>query len=105
MTEFIKTINKYAIILIISSLFGMPWSYICFRFFQPANPESLLFTIPHYADYLIKLIVIALLIFDLKKYDLKNTVITCIAALFFPLLGVVIFSILLLEKERNKANI
>ena len=105
MTKFIKTINKYAIILIISSLFGMPWNYICFRFFQPTNPESLLFAIPHYVDYLIKLIVIALLIFDFKKNDLKNVIITCIAALFFPLLGVVIFSILLLEKGRNEANI
>lgn len=45
-----------------------------------------------------------LLIIDFRKYELKNVVISCIAALFFPLLGIVTFGILFLGKELYEAN-
>ena len=104
MREFIKTINKYAILLIVSSLFGMPWFYLRYLFFKNYVPDSFVDSIPTIVDYLIRLIVIVLLIIDFKKTNLKNIILTCIAALFFPLLGIVIFSILWIENERNKAN-
>lgn len=104
MTKFIKTINKYVILLIISSLFGMPWLYFRFLVFEKLVPESIVNSIPTIIDYLIRIVVIVLLIIDFKKYNLRNVVLTCIAALFFPLLGIVIFSILMLTDERNKAN-
>lgn len=104
MREFIRTINKYVILLIISSLFGMPWVYLRYLLFPDYRPDSIINSIPIYIDYLIRLIVIILLIIDFKKNDLKNVVLTCIAALFFPLLGIVVFSIILIESERKKTN-
>ena len=104
MKEFIKKINKYIILLIISSLFGMPWFYFRFIIFEYAGPDSIIESIPTIVDYLIRLIVIILLIIDFKKENLKNMVLTCIATLFYPLLGIIIFSILLIEKGREKAS-
>lgn len=104
MTEFIKIINKYVILLIVSSLFGLPWFYVRYLLFKNYEPESFIDSIPTIVDYLIRLIVIVLLIIDFKKYNLKDIVLTCIAALFFPLLGIVIFSVLWIENEKNKAN-
>lgn len=104
MREFIRTINKYVILLIISSLFGIPWFYLRSLLFPEFRPDSIVNSIPNIVSYVVRLIVIVLLIIDFKKNDLKNTVVTCIAALFFPLLGIVIFAILLIESERKKAN-
>lgn len=107
MKDFIRKINKYIILMIISSLFGMPWFYVRFLLFEPQMHDefSIVDSIPTLADYAIRLIVIILLIIDFRKEYLKNVVITCIAALFFPLLGIVIFSILLIEKNRQKASV
>ena len=106
MNNFPKTINKYIIILIGYSLLGMPWMYIRYLFIRSCNPSYELMTniesIPTYIDYLIRIIVVALLIFDFKKYQLKNAILSCIAALFFPLLGIVVFAIMFLLDEKNK---
>lgn len=104
MKKLIKAINKYIILLIIYSLFGMPWFYIRYLFFNDLGLDSIINAIPSYMDYLIRLIVVILLIIDFKKYELKNVVISCIAALFFPLLGIVSFGILLLGKEKEKMD-
>ncbi|NLL27806.1 MAG: hypothetical protein GX259_03330 [Bacteroidales bacterium] len=105
MRDFIKIINKYAILLIVYSLFGVPWyyfRYFIFNVYEP--PNSFINFIPTIVDYLIHLIIFILLIIDFKKANLKNVALTCIAALFFPLLGIVIFSILWIENESNKAK-
>ena len=99
MNELVKALNKYVILLIVSSLFGMPWFYIRFLVFKDYGPDSIVNSIPTCADYLIRVIVVILLIIDFKKYKLRNIVISCLAALFFPLLGIVIFGILLLGNE------
>ena len=101
MTDFIKNINKYVILLIISSLFGMPWLYLRYFIFEYGGPDSIIESIPTIVDYLIKLTVIVLLIIDFKKDNLKNIVLTIIAAFLFPLLGIVIYVILLIDKERK----
>ena len=101
MNEFIKKINKYVILLIISSLFGMPWLYARYLIFEYSGPDSIIESIPTIIDYLIKLTVIVLLIIDFKKEQLKNIVLTCIAAFLYPLLGIVIFAIMLIDKERK----
>jgi len=102
MSEFIKKINKYIILLIISSLFGMPWFYIRFFIFEYSGPNAIIESIPTIIDYLIKLTVIVLLIIDFKKEQLKNIILTCIAAFLYPLLGIVIFAIMLIDKEIKK---
>jgi len=103
MNEFIKTINKYAILLIVVSIFGIPWFHIRSLLYELYPPGSFLDSIPTIVGYLIRIIVIILLIIDFKKYDLKNVVISCISALFFPLLGIVIFAIMYLGKEKTNA--
>lgn len=101
MNDFIKKINKYVILLIISSLFGMPWLYVRYFIFDYSGPDSIIESIPTIIDYLIRLTVIVLLIIDFKKEQLKNIILTCIAAFFYPLLGIVFFSIMLIDKERK----
>ena len=103
MNEFIKIISKYVILLIVVSLFGMPWFYIRFWLYDLYPPGSFVDSIPGIVDYLNRIITIILLIIDFKKYNLKNVVISCISALFFPLLGIVIFALLYLEKEKANA--
>jgi hypothetical protein len=105
MNGIIKPLNKYIFLLIVMALFGMPWFYIRFMFFKEFVSYNFLTSLPTYVDFLIQLTVIVLLIIDFKKYKLKNVLIACIAALFFSLLGVVIFGILLLEKRLGAAGI
>ncbi|MEI7596508.1 MAG: hypothetical protein WCK02_12225 [Bacteroidota bacterium] len=104
MTEFVKTINKYVILLIVSSLFGVPWLYLRLLIFKDINPDAIESYIPTIVDYFIRLVTVVLLIIDFKKHNLKNVVVTCVGALFFPLLGIVILAIMLLEKAGKKAN-
>lgn len=104
MKDFIKKLNKYIILMIVSSLFGMPWFYFRHLIFQYNGPDSIIEFIPTLVDYAVRLTVTVLLIIDFKKEGLKNLVLTCIAALFFPLLGIVIFAILLIENNRQNAN-
>lgn len=104
MNEFTKAINKYVILLIVISLFGMPWFYIRFWLFENYLPGSIVDSIPTFAEYLIRLIVTILLILDFKRHHLKNVVISCISALFFPLLGIVIFAIMFIGNERKKVK-
>ena len=103
MNEFIKTINKYVILLIVVSLSGMPWFHIRFWLYDLYPPDSFVDSIPSVVDYLTRIITIILLIIDFRKYNLKNVVISCISALFFPLLGIVIFSLMYLEKQKANA--
>jgi len=103
MNEFIKTINKYIILLIVVSLFGIPWFHIRFWLYDLYPPDSFVDSIPSVVDYLTRIIVIILLILDFRKYKLKNVVIACISALFLPLLGIVIFSLMYLEKQKANA--
>lgn len=99
MTAFIKKLNKYIILLIIHSLVGMPWIYLRHIVFEYNGPDTVIESIPTMVEYLVKLAVIFLLIIDFKREKLNNLVLTCIAAFFFPLLGIVIFAVMLIDKE------
>ncbi len=103
MSDILKILNKYIILLIVSSLFGMPWFYVQNLLFDISNHETyaLVSSIPNYVNYLIRLIIIGLLIFDFRKEGLKYIVLTCIATLFYPMLGLVILSLLLIEKGKK----
>ncbi len=92
--------------MIVSSLFGMPWFYVRHLIFDFNNHETftLVTSIPGYVDYLIRLITIILLIIDFRREKLKYLVLACISALFFPLLGIIMFSLLYLEKGRENAS-
>ena len=105
MTSLLKVLNKYIILMIISSLFGMPWLYVRFLLFDMSNNETYALTsnISNLANYLIRLIILILLIIDFRKMNLKYILLSCIATLVYPLLGVVILSLLILEKEKASA--
>jgi hypothetical protein len=110
MNRLLKILNKYIVLLIIWSIIVMVWFYI-----QPIlsrtgitninNFEfhSTITSLANYVDYLIRLIIIILLIIDFKKHKLNHIILTCITTLFYPLLGIVILSILLMEKWNEKA--
>lgn len=103
MNDFVKTINKYVILLIIDAFFGIAWFYIRYWLFDISSTVPLLDSIPTIIDYVIRIIIITMLVSDFKKYNLKNALISCLGALFFPLLGVVIFSIMYILKEKASA--
>lgn len=106
MSSLLKILNKYIILMIISSLFGMPWFYVQNLLSDMSNDETyaLVHYIPNVVNYLIRLIILILLIIDFRKMNLKYIVLTSIATLFYPLLGVVILSLLILEKEKAVNN-
>jgi len=106
MKKLIKTLNKYIILLIVSSLFGIPWFYIKNLLYSNyPNLISVSYSyydyIPTIAEFLIKTAITILIIIDCKKENLSNVILTAIATFCFPLLGIVIFSILLLEKQKT----
>lgn len=107
MSKLLKVLNKYIILLIISSLFVIPWIYVNVFMLDSLDRATydLLQSIPNFVNYLIRLIVIALLIIDFRKENLKHVVLACIAALFYPLLGIVVFALLMLEKEKERVRV
>jgi len=108
MKELIKILNKYIILLIVSFLLETFWSYfiqyIIYYNYQSVLIDSYLSSyigyIPTIIQLLIKITITVLIIIDLKKENLRHIVLTSIATFCYPLLGIVIFSILLLEKKR-----
>jgi len=107
MSKLLKVLNKYIIVLIVLALFGMPWIYVRHLMFDMTNHETfnLVDSIPGYVNYLIRLIVIVLLIIDFRKEKLKHVMLACVAALFYPLLGIVVFALLMLEKEKERVRV
>ncbi len=115
MKEYIRIINKYAILLIIPRLFSFLWDiFIYQKYFKIDNQfllnlkeriyidyNAFLVTIPTYFSLIFDFIIIGYLIYDFRRYELKNVLLTCIATFFFPILGVAIFLILYILKEKE----
>jgi hypothetical protein len=106
MNDFMKVLGKYFILLIVLSLFGMPWFYAKIVLLKTELTQYWKFieSIPTYVGYLIRIIIIILLIVDFQKKELKYVALACIASLFYPLLGVVILALLLLENKKENAS-
>lgn len=101
MSDFIRTLNKYLILLIISALFGVPWMYAKLSIVELTGYYQFYDQLPTIVDYVTKLVIIVFLIRDFKKDKLGGIVLTCIATLLYPLLGVVILAVLLIDKEKK----
>jgi len=115
MNNFIKIINKYIILLIIPGILNYLWSLLINQvYFNIDNKfisqirdriyddfDSYAFSMPVYFSYIFHFIIIGFLIYDFRKYKLKNVLLTCIATYFFPILGVAIFLILYILKENG----
>jgi hypothetical protein len=106
MNKLLKILNKYIALLIVSSLFSIVWQYVISDIFASNDFElfNSIKSISKYVDYFIRIIITVLLIFDFKKHKLNHIILTCISALVYPLLGIVILSLLLLEKWKEKAS-
>jgi len=106
MTNLAKILSKYIVLLILISLFGVPWFYLVHLLTNGVNHDlyQTLNSIPTYVDYAVRLITILFLIIDFKKYKIKYVALACIAALFFPLLGMIIFALLYLDNRKEKAS-
>ena len=111
MNRLLKILNKYIILLILWSIVSMSWIYIQPIFMRNGmlnttdfESYSLINSLPTYIDYLIRIVIVILIAKDFKKHKLNYIVLTCIASLFYPLLGVVILSLLLIEKWKEKAS-
>ena len=102
-----KILNKYIVLLILWSIVSMAWIYIQPIFMRKGilsstdfESYSLINSLPTYIDYIIRIIIVILLAIDFKRHKLNYIVLTCIATLFYPLLGIVILSLLLIEKRK-----
>ncbi|WP_046758176.1 hypothetical protein [Kordia jejudonensis] len=111
MNRLLKILNKYIILSILWSIIEMVWIYIQPIIMQKGSMSSndyelysFINTLPTYIDYLIRIIIVILIVIDFRKHKLNYVVLTCIASLFYPLLGIVIFSLLLIEKWNNKVS-
>ena len=65
------------------------------------NVDLYVYSIPTYFSLIFNLIIIGFLIYDFIRYKLKYTLLTCIAAYFYPIFGVAIFLILYILKEKE----
>ncbi|MBP1631118.1 MAG: hypothetical protein H6Q15_2011 [Bacteroidetes bacterium] len=118
MKEFTKIINKYAILLLIPELFNLAWNILITQIYGNIDNKFLInfrenifldfnqymFSIPSYLSIIFNLIIIGYLIYDFRKHELKNLIITLIATYFFPILGILSFSILYFFKQIEQKN-
>ena len=111
MNRLLKILNKYIVLLILWSIVSMTWIYIQPIFMRKGmlsttdfESYSLINSLPTYIDYIIRIIIVILIAIDIKKHKLNYVILTCIATLFYPLLGIVILSLLLIEKWKEKAS-
>lgn len=65
------------------------------------NVDLYVYSIPTYFSLIFNLIIIGFLIYDFRRHKLKYTLLTCIAAYFYPIFGVAIFLILYILKEKE----
>ena len=104
MKEIIRKLNKYLILLIFESFFGLTWWYLSYWLFPILGRETFIQMIPTTVTYSIKIIIIIFLIIDFKREKLKGVLLACLATFFYPVLGVVIFILFLIIKERPVYN-
>ena len=111
MKNLLGILKKYIVLLAIWSAIGIVWAFVQPLFLgqnisdiNDFETYSLVNSLPSYLGYLIRFAIAILLLVDFKKYNLNHKVLTFVATLFYPLLGVVIFALLLMGKSENKAS-
>ena len=112
MSELLRILNKYIVLLIIWSIVGMTWFYIqpfiMRKALESTTDLALSFSnvnaLPTYIDYLIRVIIAICIVIDFKKHKLNFVLLTCVASLFYPLLGMVILALLFIEKRKENAR-
>lgn len=98
-SKLLKPLTKYIILLIINYFIFIPWNYF-FIITEHKSFESLI-KFQTFSDYGVRIIITILLAIDFNKLKLKYALLACISSLFYPLLGIIVFSLLFLEKEKQ----
>ncbi|WP_412464433.1 hypothetical protein [Flavobacterium mekongense] len=101
-SKLISILNKYIILLIVNSIIFLPWIY-WFDLSIEGNFE-IFNEFQTYGNYLVKVLTTIFLIFDFKREKINYLFLSCVAGFFLPILGIVIFSLLYLEKTFNQAS-
>jgi hypothetical protein len=102
MNDFIKAIEKYAWLLIITELLHTLFYHFSPFIYNKFDQIEYIYTIPFWITSLTKIATAVLLFLDFKKYHLKNIALACIAPLFFPLLGIMLFAFFFLLKKNDE---
>jgi len=98
----LKHLTKYIILMIINAIIFFPWGYIIDVFDHQTFKN--LDTFQTFGDYFVRLMTVLLLIIDFRKEKLPFMLLACVSSIFYPLLGIIIFSLLYLEKLKEKAS-
>ena len=110
MNNLVGILKKYIVLLIIWSAIEIIWVLvqpIFWEYFAELNDLEtfrLINSLHHYVGYLCRFIIAIFLLTDFTKHNLNHKLLTFVTTLFYPLLGVVIFALLLMNKSKNKAS-
>jgi hypothetical protein len=98
-SELLKPLIKYIILIIINSIIFAPWGFILD--FSDDKVFENLGNFQTFGDYAIRVATMLFLAIDFKKANLNYAFLACLSSLFYPLLGIIVFSLLFLEKEKQ----
>jgi hypothetical protein len=97
----INTLNKYIFILIISAILGMPWLFASYLIRLENTIDWL--EVINYVNIIIKLLIAVLVLYDCKKLKLNPIFLIVVATVVYPLFGIVLMSLIIIEKSKDKA--
>jgi len=95
----LKSLIKYVIIILVGSLFGMPYIFVLMKLFP--DPNHILYvqlhSIPTYLSYFIKIATTVLLLIDGYKHKIRFKYLIALTGFFIPMLGVIVYALLFLN--------
>ncbi len=105
MTQIVKLISKYSIILSLSILTGKIWVQLTTFIIGIENVQDLSFwnSFPKYFGYLFNLLISILLLVDIIMLRLKYYIIPLVG-LFYPIIGITGLLIIIIYRDNNKAS-
>lgn len=98
-SKLLKPLLKYSMLFILDSFLFAPWAQL-FRILDHITWEEL-DQLQTLGDYLLRIVTVIFLLLDCKKAKVNYTLFVCLAGLFYPLLGVVLFALLFLEQQQK----
>lgn len=105
MTQIVRLISKYSIILSLSILTGKLWFYFSNHIIPIDSPKdiSFLHKLPAYFSYFFNLLTSILLLVDMIRLKLKNYIIPLVG-LFYPIIGITGLLIIIIYRDNDKAS-
>ncbi len=102
MTQLIRLISKYSILLVLSTLISkIVFYYSSFYLHDISFDEkSIWFNISKYIIYFFQLVIAIFLLIDLKRLKMKHYFIALVG-LFYPIMGITALLLIILYNDRN----